>query len=145
MKKTAIILSVGLLVLVTVAVAFAAGATGLLNTKWTGVLTIVTGPTGDGNVTTLTCDNATLTFTGQDGEFLAGTLENKCLAKAFKLDFTGIKDGRSLYLTAKDYLMSAEIFMGRPIKKGGRPHQNMMIRGSNVGDGTMFEGNLIKN
>jgi hypothetical protein len=140
MKKTAFVLGICLLVLVSLASAVAAARSVLLHTEWTGVLTVVA-RTGDGNVT-ISPDNATLTFTGEKDDFLAGKIVGTITGK--NLVFTGIKDGRSLHLTAADTLMSAEIFPGHPVKKGGRPPQIMVIQGSDVGDGTMFEGTLIK-
>jgi hypothetical protein len=136
MKKTLTAVSVVLLVLLLVTGAFAWGPSALLNTTWTGVLTTVARST-DGNVTT-TPDNATLTITGEDGDFLVGTLSSP------SLDFTCIRDGRALSMTAKGYLISAEIFMGHPTKKGTRPPQIMRIQGSAVGEGNMFQGTLTK-
>jgi hypothetical protein len=138
-KKTVAILGICLLVLVSSAGIAGAARFALLNTEWTGVLTTVT-RLADGNVTT-SPDNATLTFTGEDGDFLAGAITGK--NSNFKdLTFTGIRDGRSLRLTAEGTLMTAEIFPGHPVKKGVRPPQNMVIQGSCVGNGTMFEGTL---
>lgn len=138
MKRTATILGIGLLVLVATASAFAAGRSALLNSEWTGVLTIVA-HADNGNVT-ITTEDATLIFTGENGDYLAGTI--KGLPSV--LEFTCIKEGRALLMTAPDYLMSGFIFPGHPIKKGARPPLHMAIQGRSVANGAMFEGTLIK-
>jgi hypothetical protein len=139
MRKIATIFSVGLLVLAVVASAFASGSPALLNTVWTGEMTIARAE--DDNVTIAT-DNATLTFTGQKGDFFAGTLAFK--NSLVELKFTCLRDGRSLVMAATDHLMAAEIFLGHPVKRGTRPPQNMVIQGRSVADGKMFEGTLTK-
>jgi hypothetical protein len=140
MRKTATFIGVGLLFLVVAAAALAAGPSALLGPPWTGEITTVT-RTVDGNVTTIS-DNATLIFTDESGDYLAGTLTIK--SPPAVLAFTCIRNGRSLQMTAPDTLMAAEIFLGHPVKKGARPPQNMAIQGRNVADGTMFEGTLTK-
>jgi hypothetical protein len=143
MRKIATILCIGLMVLAVVASAFASGSPALLNTNWTGEVTIISYHATDGNVTTVVEDNATLTFTGQKGDFFAGTLTLK-KSPLEALEFTCVRDGRSLIMTAPGHLMAAEIFLGHPVKKGARPPQHMVIQGRSVVDGTMFEGTLTK-
>jgi hypothetical protein len=145
MKKTCTVFSVVLLVLLMAASAFAAKPFALKDTTWTGELTFVAGVIkNDDNVTlSLAEDNATLAFTDENGDFLAGTI------KAFKqpgldLVFTAIRDGRSLHLTAPGYLISAEIFMGPPTRKGVRPPKNIAIQGTAVDKGSLFLGTLTR-
>ena len=140
MKKTVTVVSTALLAMLLVGGAVAAGPSSLLNTTWTGVVTIVA-RSADGNVT-LTPDNATLVFTGENGEFLAGTLDRTL--DSTSVDFTCVRDGRSLHMTAKGYLMFGEIFMGHPVKRGARPPQNMLIQGNDLTEGNMFQGILKK-
>jgi hypothetical protein len=142
MRKIATIFSVALLVLVAAASAFAGNSPALLNTVWTGELTVAR---AESDNVTIETDNATLIFTGQKGDFFAGTLTLKSpTAPELVLKVTCMRDGRSLVMAAPGHLMAAEIFLGHPVKRGARPPQNMVIQGRSVADGAMFEGTLTK-
>jgi hypothetical protein len=142
MKRTATLLGIGLLVLMMTGSAFAANPSSLKGTTWNGLLTIVRS-SDEGNVTT-TSDNATIVFTGEDGDYLVGTMHIKGLPPESDVTFTCIREGKVLLMTAKGYLMSGMIVPGHPVKKGARPPLNLVIQGRNVDDGSMFEGVLIK-
>ena len=71
MRKVAV-LGIALLFWAVAASALAGGPLALKDTTWVGALTFV--HPNDGSTVT---DNATLTFTAEDGEFLAGTLSCK--------------------------------------------------------------------
>jgi len=138
-KKTTTIFSVVLLAWVLAVSAIAAGPSALLNTTWVGKLSTVI-RAADGNVT-ITTDNATLTFTGEKGTFLAGTI-TPLLGSPF--DFTAIKEDDFLNMTAVDRLMSAEISGGHQGRKGHSRPPTMLIQGSGFTDGSMFLGTLTK-
>jgi hypothetical protein len=118
------------------AVAFA-GPAGLLNTNWVGILTVVD---ADGNITSDNSTKATLTFTDENGELLAGKVSSPSLS----FSFACLRDGRSLQMTGPNYLMSGEIFKGRYHKKGTLPTQTMTIQGSGLAEGIMFQGVLTQ-
>jgi len=141
MKRTATILGIGLLVLLMAGSALATNPSSLKDTTWTGLLTFIVSI--DGKLVTST-DNATLVFTGEDGDYLVGTINFEDTPSVSDVTFTCIKEGRALLMTAPDYLMSGFIFPGHPIKKGARPPLHMAIQGRSVANGTMFEGTLIR-
>ena len=143
MRKFAV-LGIALLVLAVAASALAGGPSALKDTTWVGALTFV--HPNDGSTA---IDNATLTFTAEDGEFLAGTLSCKTapcevLPETPTIAFSCIRMGDVLQMTAVGYSMSAVIFKGHPVKKGNRHPQHMLIQGSNFLDGDMFRGTLTK-
>ena len=137
MRRTTIILGIGLLVCMLVTSAFAVGPNASLKgSKWVGVLTFIY--PDDGNIT-LTTDNSTLTFISEKGEFLGGTLSSPSLGV---LIFTCVRDGKAFQMTADGYLMSAQV-LSAPYSRN-RFHQVMTILGSSFADGTMFQGSLIR-
>ena len=147
MRKVAV-LGIALLFWAVAASALAGGPLALKDTTWVGALTFV--HPNDGSTVT---DNATLTFTAEDGEFLAGTLACKTAPTVpcqvlpdplTPISFSCIRMGNVLEMTAVGYSMSAVIFKGHPVKKGNRHPQQMLIQGSNFQDGDMFRGTLTK-
>ena len=141
MRKVAV-LGIALLFWAVAASALAGGPLALKDTTWAGALTFV--HPNDGSTAT---DNATLTFTAEDGEFLAGTLACKttqCETLTPPIYFSCIKMGNVLEMAAIGYSMSAAIFNGHPVRKGNRHPQQMLIQGSNSQDGIMFRGTLTK-
>lgn len=135
MRKNAVIWGLGLLVWLLATCAFA-GLPGLQETTWLGPITIVD------SVGNLTSDNATLKIINDTGDFIAGTLTGTITS--LSVSFGGLKDGRSLKMTGVDYLMAGEIFKGRNHKKGTVPTQTMMIEGSGLAEGIMFQGVLTQ-
>jgi hypothetical protein len=141
MRKLAV-LGMALLFWAVAASALAGGPLALKDTTWVGALTFV--DPNDGSIAT---DNATLTFTDEDGEFLAGTLSCKtapCDILPNSVSFSCIRMGNVLEMTAVGYSMSAAMFKGHPVKKGNRHPLQMLIQGSNFQNGDMFRGTLTK-
>lgn len=135
MRRTGIICGLGLLVWLVATCAFA-GPPGLEGTKWFGPITIV--QAGDGT----TPDNATLEFSTDTGDFIVGTLTFD--STDLSVPVGGLRDGRSLQMTGVNYLMAGEIYKGRHHKKGVPPTQTMMIQGSGLAEGFMFQGVLTQ-
>lgn len=140
MKKAFSLTGVCMLVLLLFASVQAQTTTqSLLNTSWTGNLTVIN---IDGSTTVLT--GAVLTFTAQNGRFLSGALTQPAIV------FSAVKEGfeREITMTAPNCRISADI------TGGGFHHehdfdrsytgQNMRIQGSNFADGSMFIGTLTR-
>jgi hypothetical protein len=141
MRKFAVI-GIALVFWAVAASALAGGPLALKDTTWVGALTFV--HPNDGSTAT---DNATLTFTVEDGEFLAGTLSCKttpCEVLPTPVSFSCIRMGNMLEMTAVGYSVSAAMFKGHPVKKENRRPQQMLIQGGNFLDGDMFRGTLTK-
>lgn len=135
MRKNVVMCGLGLFVWLLAACAFA-GPPGLQQTTWFGPITIVD---ADGN---LTSDNATVMFSKDTGEFIAGTLTGTITS--LSVSFGGLREGRSLKMTGVDYLMAGEIFKGRSHSKHTPPTQTLTIQGSGLADGIMFQGVLTQ-
>jgi hypothetical protein len=145
-KATSFSIVLLIFTLATVAVAgtVVPGPNALNGTTWVGVLTFVR---ASGITET---DNATLTFTAESGNFLAGTLECKefstcgLLPAAPGIEFSCIRNGNELHLTATGYSLFGLLTTGPVPKKGNPPHKKMMIQGGDIELGNMFQGILIK-
>jgi hypothetical protein len=144
MKKFTI-LALALLVWAVAGGALAGGQSALINTNWAGALTFID---VNGNMIS---DNATLTFTDETGDFLAGTLScttgsvcGKLPLPATPVAFSCIRAGDALQMAFVEGHMFAAIYKGHPVKKGNRPPPQMWIQGSNFQDGDMFRGTLTK-
>jgi hypothetical protein len=107
----------------------------LLNTKWTGNITVV-----DSNGATTTITGSTLTFSTESNDFVSGTISDPAIT------FSGIKDdfGRSVIMTGVNYKISAEVMGGFRHGSAAAVAYTIRIQGSNLSDGSMFVGVLTK-
>lgn len=114
----------------------------LLNTVWTGDVTVVD---VEGNTKPMT---ATLTFaTETDFKFLSGTLllsDSDTGTDDTTIPFSAVRYGNVLSIGAADYVIYATIQK----HFGGHPKKNketaLKIQGNNVADGSIFIGTLTK-
>lgn len=145
MKRTTLFVTLALMVWLMTAGVSAAGSSALVDTKWAGPLSFVSA-----GATEITTDNATISFTFEEGEFLAGTLvftDDETGVAGDAIPFSCIRNGESLTITADGYyLISAAVSKGRCSKRGTPPPQVMTIQGSNAGEtgSYMFKGTLKK-
>lgn len=134
MKRFTILFSVFVLLFGAGAAFAGFGHIALLNTTWTGDLTVLK---TDGTTTTAT--DASLTFKTEDDELLSGELTG--LADA-PLAFSAIREGHFIIITAANYRITAEIKKFSHRHGHSRRPATLELQGSNFADGSMFEGAL---
>jgi hypothetical protein len=134
MKKLAVLFSVFVLLFGAGAAFAFHGPMTLLNTTWTGDVTILA---TDGSTSTVT--GASLAFLTEDDDFLSGTITGLAAAP---IAFSAIREGKSILITAVNYRITAEVKKFSHRHGHSKRPATLEIQGSNFADGSMLEGTL---
>jgi hypothetical protein len=134
MKRFTILFSVFVLLFGAGAAFAGHGPISLLNTTWTGDLTVLK---TDGTTTPVT--DASLTFKTEDDDLLSGELSGLA---ADPIAFSAIREGKFILITAVNYRMTVEVKKFSHKHGHSRRPATLEIQGSNFADGSMFEGSL---
>ncbi len=143
MRKTFVLLSAALFVLLVAGSASAFEQTSLAPSTWSGNVTYITANGTATNSYTLTLN---FNFESTDpADFLGGTFSLTTTPAVAGLPFSAIQDGNSLAITAANYTMSGAIIGHHGHhRRGGNAPAVMTIRGRSLADGSMFEGTLTE-